>query len=248
METHVSGGQSLGGYTVGGRRSAVGDQGGSEAQPDAPTTAPPSLAHQFDDIGQQRETATLGMWIFLATEFMFFGGLFMAYIAYRYLYPQAFAEGSQHLKNLLGGANTGILLSSSLTMALAVHAVHAGRRGATVAFLLLTMALGAVFLGIKGYEYFSEYQEGLVPALNFTFDGAQAQQVKLFFILYFLMTGLHAIHMTIGMCVVLAMAVLAWRRRFSPEYYTPVELVGLYWHFVDIIWVFLYPLLYLIKA
>jgi cytochrome c oxidase subunit III len=207
-----------------------------------------SHARQFDDAGQQRETASLGMWIFLATEFMFFGGLFMAYIAYRYLYPQAFGAGSQHLKTLLGGANTGVLLTSSLTMALAVHAAQAGRRGAIVAFLLLTVALGAVFLGIKGYEYFSEYQEGLVPVFNFAFDGAQAQQVKLFFILYFLMTGLHAIHMTLGICAVLAITVLAWRRRFSSQYYTPVELVGLYWHFVDIIWVFLYPLLYLIKA
>ena len=207
-----------------------------------------SHARQFDDAGQQRETASLGMWIFLATEFMFFGGLFMAYIAYRYLYPQAFAAGSQHLKTLLGGANTGVLLTSSLTMALAVHAAESGRRWAIVVFLLLTMALGALFLGIKGYEYFSEYQEGLVPVFNFTFGGAQAQQAKLFFILYFLMTGLHAIHMTIGICAVLAIAVLAGRRRFSAEYSTPVELMGLYWHFVDIVWVFLYPLLYLIKA
>lgn len=208
----------------------------------------PVPARQFDDAGQQRETASLGMWIFLATEFMFFGGLCMAYVVYRYLYPQAFAEGSQHLKTLLGGANTGVLLSSSLTIVLAVHAAHAGRRGTIVAFMLLTVVLGAVFLGIKAYEYVSEYQEGLVPAVHFTFDGPQVQQVKLFFILYFLMTGLHAIHMTIGICAVLAVAVAAWRRRFSPEYDTPVELVGLYWHFVDIIWVFLYPLLYLIKG
>jgi len=236
MEIDVSSRQSA----VSDQRSAVGGQSAGETQSVAP-------ARQFDDAGQQRETASLGMWIFLATEFMFFGGLFMAYIVYRYLYPQAFAIGSQHLKTLLGGANTGVLLSSSLTMALAVHAAQAGRRGATVAFLLLTVALGVVFLGIKGYEYVSEYQEGLVPAFNFTLDGPQAQQAKLFFILYFLMTGLHALHMTIGICVVLAIAALAWRRRFSAEYYTPVELVGLYWHFVDIIWVFLYPLLYLIK-
>ena len=208
----------------------------------------PSHAHQFDDAEQQRDTASLGMWIFLATEFMFFGGLFVSYIAYRYLYPQAFAEASAHLKTLLGGLNTGVLLTSSLTMALAVHAAQAGRRRAIVAFLLLTIALGLVFLGVKAYEYYSEYQEGLVPALNFTLGGAQAQHAQLFFILYFLMTGLHAIHMTIGICVVLVITLLAWRGRFSAEYNTPVELVGLYWHFVDIIWVFLYPLLYLVKV
>jgi cytochrome c oxidase subunit 3 len=233
---------------VSGRRAASGGQLTNGAQTSSLKPQAASHAHQFDDPTQQRETASLGMWIFLATEFMFFGGLFMAYIAYRYLYPQAFAAGSQHLKTLLGGANTGVLLSSSLTMALAVDAARAGRCRTIVAFLLLTVALGALFLGIKGYENYSEYLEGLVPAFNFTFEGAQAQQVKLFFILYFLMTGLHAIHMTIGICVVLAIAVLAWRRRFSPAYYTPLELVGLYWHFVDIIWVFLFPLLYLIKV
>jgi cytochrome c oxidase subunit 3 len=218
----------------------------SEAQAPSSKTQAAPRAHQFDDAEQQRETASLGMWLFLATEFMFFGGLILAYIAYRYLYGQAFAEASTHLDKLLGGVNTAVLLTSSLSMALAVHAAQSGSRGATAAFLLLTAALGVVFLGIKGYEWYSEYQEGLAPAFNFTFAGERAAQVQLFFILYFWMTGLHAVHMTIGIGVVLVLAALAWRRRYSATYYTPVELSGLYWHFVDIVWVFLFPLLYLI--
>jgi cytochrome c oxidase subunit 3 len=205
-----------------------------------------SVAHQFDDRAQQHESASLGMWAFLATEVMFFGGLFMAYIAYRYGYPDAFATASRRLDETLGGVNTAVLLTSSLTMALAVHAAQAGRRKALVVFLLVTLLLGAVFMGIKGLEYYNEYEEGLIPAFNFTYNGADAQKVQLFFVLYFLMTGLHAIHLTIGIVVVLVVALLAWRGRFSPEYATPVEITGLYWHFVDIVWVFLFPLLYLI--
>jgi cytochrome c oxidase subunit III len=204
------------------------------------------LAHQFDDVEQQHGASMLGMWIFLATEVMFFGGLFMGYTAYRATYPDIFAEASHHLNVILGSINTAVLLGSSLTMALAVHAVRVDERQALVRFLLLTMLLGAVFLGIKAVEYHEDYQQHLVPGLNFSYVSTHARQVELFFVLYFFMTGLHAFHLTVGIGIVAVLAMLAWRQRFSSERYMPVEIAGLYWHFVDLVWVFLYPLLYLI--
>ncbi|MBI3942990.1 MAG: cytochrome c oxidase subunit 3 family protein, partial [Chloroflexi bacterium] len=188
----------------------------------------------------------LGMWVFLATEVLFFGGLFMAYIAYRFLYPNAFAEGSRHLNVWLGSTNTAVLLCSSLTMALAVHSVRVDNRKLLVIFLLATMLLGILFLGIKAIEYYVDYQEHLIPALNFSVEGPDARQVEIFFLLYFFMTGLHAIHLIIGVCIIALMAFLAWRNHFSAERYMPVEITGLYWHFIDIVWVFLFPLLYLV--
>lgn len=206
----------------------------------------PALAYQFDDANQQREAATLGMWIFLATEVMFFGALFLGFSVYRAAYAEAFAEASRHTDLLLGSFNTVVLLTSSLTMALAVHAAQTGRQKSLFTLLLLTMLLGVVFLGIKGMEYYEEYVKRLVPVLNFTYPGNHPQQAELYFYLYFAMTGLHALHIFVGISVLAVIAFLAWRRRFSPAYYTPVELTGLYWHFVDIVWVFLFPLLYLI--
>lgn len=208
---------------------------------------PIAHAHQFDSMEHQHETSYLGMWLFLGTEVMFFGGLFVAYAVYRYLYPAAFAEGSSHTNLLLGSINTGILLVSSLMMALAVRAAQLDQRRLLVLFLLLTIVFGTIFLGIKGYEYYHEYQEGLVPGIFFTYTGEHAAQVALFFVFYFFMTGLHAVHMTIGLGVVAVIAFLAWRGKFSSAHYTPVEGTGLYWHFVDMVWVFLYPLLYLIN-
>jgi cytochrome c oxidase subunit III len=204
-----------------------------------------ALAHQFDDLAQQSEASNLGMWAFLLTEIMFFGGLFVGYTVYRTAYPAAFIEGSQHLDVLLGTVNTVVLISSSLTMALAVHAAQTEQRRLLVRFLLLTMILGLLFLGIKGYEYWHKYHEGLLPGSRFASTGPPAPQVQLFLILYFVMTGLHALHMIIGLGLLVVLTVLAWRGRFSAAYYTPVEMTGLYWHFVDIVWIFLYPLLYL---
>lgn len=206
------------------------------------------LEHHFRDLEQQRDASTLGMWIFLATEVMFFGVLFMGYTAYRVVYYESFAAASHHLKLLLGGINTVVLLSSSLTMALAVHAAQLGRSKALVGFLLVTMLLGAVFLGIKAVEYYAEYEELLVPGLNFAYSGPNPGQVEIFFLLYFFMTGLHAFHLVVGIGLVGSIALLAWRGRYTPAYHTPVELTGLYWHFVDVIWVFLFPLLYLIDV
>lgn len=205
------------------------------------------LAHHFDDLDQQREAATLGMWTFLATEVLFFGGLFVGYAAYRWLYPDSFAQGSHHLNHLLGGLNTAILLCSSLTMALAVHAAQTNQRGKLVGFLLGTILLAVIFLGVKAFEYYEEYEKGLVPGLHFTYQSQGAPRMQLFFIFYFIMTSLHAAHMIVGIGILGTLAAKSWRGRYSAEYYNPIEAAGLYWHFVDIVWIFLYPLLYLIR-
>lgn len=206
-----------------------------------------SVAHQFDDREQQKDASTLGMWIFLATEILFFGGMFMGYIVYRWLYPEAFALASQKMDLWLGTINTAVLLTSSLTMALAVRAAQLGERKGTALLLVATMVLGVIFLGIKGLEYYHKFVEHLVPGPNFEFDPAYARNAEIFFVLYFLMTGIHALHLLIGVGLTGVMAFRAWRGRFSPEYYSPVEISGLYWHFVDLVWIFLFPLLYLIN-
>jgi cytochrome c oxidase subunit 3 len=205
-----------------------------------------ALAHQFDDIEQQHDSASLGMWIFLSTEIMFFGGMFLGYALYRGKYAPAYAQASRHLDVLLGGINTGVLLCSSLTMALAVHAAQLGGRRTVVLFLIATIALGAVFLGIKAYEYYEKFEEHLIPGHDFQFEGPNATHAQLFFSFYFALTGMHALHMIIGIGMMLIMILLTMRRKFSAEYYFPIEMAGLYWHFVDIVWVFLFPLLYLV--
>src|SRR5688500_5213381 len=186
------------------------------------------------------------MWLFLVTEVMFFGGLFMAYLLYRVWYPDAWAEGSLELDIVLGGINTAVLIASSLTMALAVRAAQIGLPRATVSWLIATMVLGLTFLVIKFFEYEHKFELNHVPGPNFVFEGPHAQQVQIFLSLYFAMTGLHALHMVIGFGLLSVIAWMAYKRRFSPEWYTPVEMSGLYWHFVDIVWIFLFPLLYLV--
>lgn len=269
-----------------------------------------ALAHHFETLDQQKEAATLGMWTFLATEVMLFGGIFVSYIAYRRAYPDVFVAGANHLNILLGTINTVVLLVSSLTVALAVNAAETGKRMRTVALLLLTIVLGLTFLGIKAVEYGEKFakcwepnsQECMVPGRMFKwepapeqipvlwsfsgeashgaeathggegeeegqrlgtaeeqsgpavgFEGIAPGQTKppydvhqIFFLVYFTATGLHAAHMIIGTVLIAILAWMAWRGRFSPEWYTPVELGGLYWHLIDIVWVFLFPLLYLI--
>ena len=186
------------------------------------------------------------MWVFLVTEIMFFGGMFTAYVAYRAAYPGAFASGSRLLDLRLGGINTVVLIGSSLTMALAVYGAQVGKRKMLIGFLMFTMVLGAVFLGIKAIEYHHKFEANLVPGHSFSFPGPKPQNAQLFFSLYFAMTGMHALHMIIGLGLLTFLVVKAWRGRFSPEYHSPVEMTGLYWHFVDIVWIFLFPLLYLI--
>ena len=210
------------------------------------TMPPDALAHQFDDLEQQHSAATLGMWVFLATEVMFFGGMFLGYAVYRHAYPQAFAVGSRHMELVLGAVNTAVLLTSSFTMALAVRAAQMGRRRATVGFLLVTICFGLAFLGIKAVEYTGHIREGLSPGPGFHFEGPQPEQVHLFTSFYFVMTGTHAVHMVVGVVLLSVIAWLAWRGRFGPEHHAPVEVSGLYWHFVDMVWIFLFPLFYLI--
>jgi cytochrome c oxidase subunit 3 len=206
----------------------------------------PDLQHHFDTLGQQHEAATLGMWLFLITEVMFFGGLFLAYMLYRVWYPEAWAEGSYQLNLTLGAINTVVLIGSSLTMALAVRSAQTGLRRATVVWLILTMLLGLTFLVIKYFEYAEKFEHHHVPGSNFSFPGPHGAQVQIYFSLYFLMTGLHATHMLIGFGLLSVIAWMAHRGRFSPQWSTPVEMSGLYWHFVDIVWIFLFPLLYLV--
>jgi len=186
------------------------------------------------------------MWIFLATEILFFGGMFVGYTVYRTMYHTAFGAASRRLDIVFGTINTGVLLCSSLTMALSVHAAQLGNRRTVALFLIATMALGAVFLGIKFYEYHQKYEEHLIPGPNFLWDGSDAKHASLFFIFYFVMTGMHALHMIIGIGVMAGLLILTKGGRFNSVYYSPIELGGLYWHFVDIVWVFLFPLLYLI--
>ncbi len=294
----------------------------------------PGLQHQFEDMQQQQESDSIGMWMFLVQEIMFFGGLFTVYLVFRSKFPMAFAAGSNHLNVALGAANTLVLIVSSLTMALAVHYAQLGKRNLQVVLIILTMILGATFLGVKAVEYTDKYKEGIVPVSglnmrtpNVEVDSARntsknpeeqeknsldfpegahdtkggkpvtghgeekeyvnrrgnflwedtslvvaAQQgnyltdaekigyfengeinaekfrdkVRIFFWIYFAMTGLHALHMIIGLAVMTWLLWKAWRGTFTPEYYAPVEMAGLYWHFVDIVWIFLFPLLYLL--
>jgi cytochrome c oxidase subunit III len=206
----------------------------------------PALKHHFDDLGQQHEAATLGMWLFLATEVLFFGGLFTAYMLYRVWYPETFGAASRTLDITLGTVNTMVLITSSLTMALAVHAAATDERRKLMMFLVITMALGLAFLGIKGIEYYQKFEEHHIPGFGFHFEGAAPERANLFFSLYFAMTGLHALHMIIGLGIMTVMLFMAWRGRFSARWHTPIEISGLYWHFVDIIWIFLFPLLYLV--
>jgi cytochrome c oxidase subunit III len=213
------------------------------------------LAHHFEDLGQQHESANLGMWTFLGTEVMFFGGLFAGFAVYRFNDPTAFATACRQLDIVRGTINTAVLLTSSLTMALAVRAGQEGHAKHQVRYLLLTMLLATTFLGIKATEYYSEYKEHLVPGPSFSTEALQIpagstplviKQTELFFVFYFFMTGLHAFHMVIGIGLMIWMAILARRGAFTRVYHTPLELTGLYWHFVDLVWVFLFPLLYLI--
>jgi cytochrome c oxidase subunit 3 len=207
----------------------------------------PKLQHHFDDMAQQVEASTLGMWVFLVTEIMFFGGLFTAYLVYRYINPEGFAEASHHLNVTWGAVNTIVLIVSSLTMALAVRSAQISAPPKTqVAWIGATMLLGATFLGVKAIEYYDKFTHHLVPGPNFHWEGKHPAPAEMFYSLYFCMTGLHAIHMVIGLGIMTVIGFMAWRRTFDADYYTPVEVAGLYWHFVDIVWIFLFPLLYLI--
>ncbi len=249
----------------------------------------PALQHHFDTMAQQKEAVVVGMWVFLVTEILFFGGLFAAYMIYRMWYFDAFAEASRSLDIFWGALNTAVLIGSSLTMALAVRSAQTNKRAATVRWLILTMVLGSIFLGVKVVEYADKFEHHHVPGHNFQWASAHstslgageqaaaaaagaaaeaggpstapgaghrelalnADQLQLttqiFLSLYFTMTGLHALHMIIGIGIMCVITWMSWKGRFDEHYYTPVEMTGLYWHFVDIVWIFLFPLLYLVE-
>lgn len=216
----------------------------------------PALLHHFATEEQQKDASNLGMWIFLGTEVMFFGGLFCAYLIYRILYYYDFATASRTINAALGGTNTAVLICSSLTVVLAIWAAQTARRAIMLAMLVLTMLFGSAFLGIKGIEYHDKFVEHHVPGPSFSFEReevpghpgqyANPRHAEIFFALYFIMTGLHALHMIIGLGIFTWLLWAAWKGRFTPHYHTPLEIGGLYWHFVDIVWIYLFPLLYLI--
>ena len=209
--------------------------------------SPRSTESPFADAEQQQAANHLGMWAFLATEMLFFGGLFACYAVYRWTYPQAFAAGSRHLDFWIGTINTAVLLTSSLGMALADRATRLERRDAAFGWLVLTGMLGATFLGLKGYEYAQKIHEHLVPGAHFHLAAGESAPVQLFLFLYFAMTGLHAMHMLAGLGAIGWLLALNRRGRLTRERDAPVAMVGLYWHFVDCVWIFLYPLLYLVR-
>jgi cytochrome c oxidase subunit 3 len=209
--------------------------------------------HHFDDLDHQQQATLFGMWVFLATEVLIFGGIFAGYTVYRIAYTEAFEVASRHLNLWIGCINTLVLLTSSLTMALAIHAIRLGHSRTAAIHLLLTATLGTAFLALKAVEYYLDYRENLIPGFAFdptewTAFNVRPQHVELFLIFYYFLTGLHAIHLLIGIAVVIVLAGLTYRGRFLTEYHSPVESWGLYWHFIDVVWVFLLPLLYLIGS
>ncbi|HVX64543.1 MAG TPA: cytochrome c oxidase subunit 3 [Pirellulales bacterium] len=213
------------------------------------------LEEQYHDLEQQSHAAAAGMWVFLATEVMFFGTLFVSLGIYRFLYGEACEAASEKLNWAIGGINTIVLLISSFTMALAVHYARLERRKALTTCLLLTGLFGLCFMGLKAYEYYTDYVENLIPGWRFVsqewvdqegLSPDQVPHVKLFLLFYWIMTAFHALHVTIGLCAVAIIAVLARQGRFTRSYYAPVDVLGLYWHFVDLVWIFLLPMLYLL--
>jgi cytochrome c oxidase subunit 3 len=204
------------------------------------------LAHHFPDAPTQEHAARLGMWLFLATEVLLFTALFTAYSLYRYLFAETFHAASKYIETSIGLTNTVVLITSSLTVALALHATRQGRGRRAAVLLAITLAFGGVFMVLKGFEYHHHFVTGQLPGRYYAFAELTAPGAAMFFTVYFLMTGLHGLHVLVGMGVLGWLAARAWRGDFSPAYHTPVELGGLYWHLVDLIWIFLFPLLYLI--
>lgn len=205
----------------------------------------PELREWFEDTDKQRHAAQLGMWIFLTSEFLLFGALFGLYTAYRVIYSEGFAAAAHHNNVVIGTANTFLLITSSFVVAWAVHAIRHDRRKTTTLCLALTVLMGATFLGLKALEYRNHIEHGLLPGAHYHSQEITQEGANVFFTLYWFMTGLHALHVFGGMIALSVIAALTWRGRMRAAYHTPVENGGLYWHLVDVIWIFLWPLLYL---
>ena len=208
--------------------------------------APTTLQHHFADLWQQRESSKLGIWVFLLTEILFFGGLFCFYAVYRALHTEMFHAAHRQLDVTMGAINTVVLITSSLTMALAIRSMQVGNKKWTLINLAATFSLAGVFLVIKYFEYSHKFHEGLLPGKAFAFNGIDATNPHIFFGVYFTMTGLHGIHVVAGMIAIAWMFYRTAKNHFSANYYNPIEMTGLYWHLVDLIWIFLFPLLYLV--
>lgn len=204
------------------------------------------VQHHFVDADQQFDTAKMGMWVFLVTEILFFGGLFAAYIVYRAWHPDLYVEASTQLDTLMGGINTAVLILSSFTVAMAIRSAQINKNKHLIWYLVVTLALATTFMVIKYFEYTHKFHLGIYPGQFYTFEGIEHPQAPIFFSIYYMMTGLHGLHVIIGMGLMIWLIVKALKGKISAEYYTPVEITGLYWHLVDIIWIFLFPLLYLI--
>lgn len=213
---------------------------------------PAHLEHHFVSSEQQFDSAKLGMWLFLITEILLFSGMFVAYAVFRQWHPEAFVAASGTLDQVMGTLNTVVLLTSSLTVALSIHYIKQDKVKECIYYLLGTLALAGGFMVVKYFEYTDKFEHGVFPGGGFDPHGAHYEHlagmeaVPQFFSIYFVMTGIHGFHVLVGMVVIAAIAFMAWRGSFSSEWYTPVELTGLYWHLVDIVWIFLFPLLYLI--
>jgi cytochrome c oxidase subunit 3 len=204
------------------------------------------LAHHFESLDKQTHAARLGMWLFLATEILLFTVLFAAYALYRFLYPQAFAASSRVIETTYGLVNTVVLISSSFTVAMGLDAASRGNGRRTALLFGVSVLAGFVFLALKYVEYSHHFHEGQLPGQFYTYEGVRETGAPIFWALYFMITGLHGIHVIIGMTVLAVVGVRAYLGAFSAEYHVPVELAGLYWHLVDLIWIFVFPLIYLI--
>ncbi len=204
------------------------------------------VAHHFDCADTQFDAAKLGIWLFLVTEILFFGGLFCAFFIYRGWYFDSFVEAHHHLDKKMGALNTLFLITSSLTMALAVRAAQTSNKAQQIKMLAATFLFAGAFLVVKYFEYSHKIHDGLLPGALFTAQGFQTAHPGVFFAIYFVMTGIHGLHVVIGMGLILWVLLRAMRNEFSSRYYAPVEGVGLYWHLVDLIWIYLFPLLYLV--
>lgn len=207
---------------------------------------PAHLEHHFVDSDQQFDASKMGMWVFLATEVLFFGGLFAAYIIYRAWYPELYTLASEELNTVWGAVNTVVLIGSSLTVAMAIKSAQLNQKKNIAINLGITIALACVFMVIKYFEYTHKFHLGIFPGEFYTFEGVEHPKASIFFSLYYLMTGLHGLHVIIGIGLMIWLLRRALRGDFDSEYYTPVEITGLYWHLVDVIWIFLFPLFYLI--
>ncbi len=207
---------------------------------------PNFLQHHFTDAEQQKESSKLGMWIFLLTEVLLFGGLFLAYAVYRAWYPDMFINAHKALDVWLGGTNTVVLITSSLTMALGIRSLQVNKQKQSAMYLVATLLLAVTFLVIKYFEYSHKIHLGQLPGKYYTYTGVEGTNPHIFFSLYFMMTGLHGLHVVVGMGLITWVLIRTLKGRFSSAYYTPVEMTGLYWHLVDLIWIFLFPLFYLI--